>query len=235
MNPGTNEFPILVTDVNGAGVTGLVASDFTIQGAVGGVTITSATLSETSGSGYYVLSASIPVGQGYIAATPISATSHFVTPTFYDIDVSDIYSTDDIYTSLARQQLDATSTAINIYEAQTIGPFKQGDAVVLDYVVPNSVAPSISGYTDFKASVWSDSILTSVSGSEGYIGEFTLTVDIPTKSIKMVLDASLTANLVSEGLTQEYYYSDLQAVTPEGYKKTLAELTILFKRQFTRS
>lgn len=233
MQAGNSNFPILVTNISGSPVLGLSTVNFDIDGQVGTTIINSGTVTASlSADGYYLVNVDIPVGQGFLKVSSISA-SHYVTPTFYNIDAT-LYDADDVYASIARQTLDITQVAVSSYETQEIGPFKQGDDWVINYIIPDSVTTSISGYSNFKASLWDDSILTSVSGSEGYIGDFTLTIDVPTKSVQMKLDDTYTVNLVSEGLTEEYYYSDLQATDTGGNKITLAEFSILARRQFTR-
>jgi len=234
MQAGTNSFPFLVTDISGSPITGLTSINFTTYGQVGSTLLNIPTISESlSGEGYYIATLDIPLGQGFLAIESDAPSSKFITPTFYNIDAT-IYDTDDVYASIARQTLDITQVAVSSYETQQIGPYKQGDDWIINYVIPDSVAVDISGFSNFKASLWNDSILTSISGSAGYIGDFTLTVDTPSKSVVMKLDDTLTVNLVSEGLTEEYYYSDLQALNASGDKVTLAEFAILARRQFTR-
>lgn len=229
MKYGTNYFPFNVIDASGANVTLLTLSDFVVSGSVNNVALEATSSSESpSGSGFYLIGANIPVGQGYIAMAPVN-TTYTSSPQFYAIDTT-IYDEDDLYSSIARQSLNVTQTAINNYESQTIGPYKEGDDWDITYVVPDSVAVDISGYSNFKATLSADTILTSISGG---IGDFNLTVTVPTKTIRMVLPSAISSNIVDSGVTEQYFYSDLECLTDEGLKKTLAEFTILVRRNFT--
>lgn len=231
MQSGLNSFPVLVTDISGAKITGLTQGDFIVSGYVSETVIDAGTITEApSSAGYYNVLINIPVGQGFVSVST-SASNFSITPTFYNVDAT-IYDTDDIYATVARQTLDVSQVSLTNYETQDIGPFKEGDDVVIDYVIPDAITTSISGYTDWKASLYDSEILTSISGA-GYIKDFVLTVNTTTKSIKMVLPA-ITGGMVAEGLTEEYFYSDLQATTNEGYRKTLAEFNLKFRRNFTR-
>lgn len=231
MQSGTNILPIYVANVSGNGVIGLTTSDFSVKGYVGSTVLDTATIAASpSANGYYLATVSIPVGQGFISITPTN-TNYSVSPSFYDIDAT-LYDVDDVYSSIARQTLDITQVSVTSYEAQNIGPFKEADDVVIDYVIPDSVTSSISGYSNFKASLYSADVLTSISGA-GKIADFALTVSPTTKSVKMVMPG-ISGARVSEGKSEEYFYSDLQCTTNEGYNKTLAEFNILFKRQYTR-
>lgn len=232
MNSGTNYLTALVTDISGNAITGLTIASFDISGQVGTTGIYGATaVTSANVPGYYTIQLDIPLGQGFVQVKPTDP-NYFVTPTFYDIDTT-IYSEDDIYASIIRQSLDTTQTAVTSYESQNIGPFKAGDDIEFTYVVPDAVAVSISGYTNFKASLFSDAILTSVTGS-GYIGDFAVTADTSSKIVTMSFPASSSTLLVDEGNVEQYYYSDLQATTNTGKNKTLAELSILLRRNFTR-
>jgi hypothetical protein len=233
MQAGTIHLPHLVSNISGGPITGLTGVDFTVTGQVGDALISSGTIEPSiSGAGYYLLVVDIPVGSGFISVKPTNS-NYSIAPTFYDIDAT-AYSVDDVYTSIARQTLDVTQTAISSYESQSIGPYKEGDDIVLEYVVPNAVTPSISGYTDYKASLYRASVLTSVTGA-GFVTDITiLSVDETNKIVSMLIPSSGCSEIVTEGSIDEYFYSDLQAVTPQGYKKTLAELSILFRRNVTR-
>lgn len=234
MQAGTNTFPILVTDISGGPITGLTVADFDFDGQVGSTILNTPTVAESStGGGYYLASVDIPVGQGFLSIEAVDASNKFVTPTFYTIDAT-IYDTDDIYASVARQNLELTQTALGVYESQDIGTFKSGDDWDFTYVVPDSVAVNISGYSDFKASLITEAGLTTnaVSGAS-YIGDFNLTVDTVSKSIRMIAPASITVNTVPEGSLETILYSDIQCLDDNGRKKTLAELTITVRRQFT--
>lgn len=232
MKAGTHTFPILVTDVSGSPVNGLASYEFVVGGQVGTTLIDTGTItSSLSADGYYMAAVSLPVGQGFLTVSP-TATALSVTPSFYEID-STLYDVDDTYAAIARQSLDITQTAVSSYESQSIGPYKEGDTWIITYVVPDAVAPSISGWSNFKASLFDDSILTSVTGA-GFIGNFTLAVNTVTKTVVMTLAASSTSQIIAEGNTEEYFYSDLQATDDSGNNRTIAELSILARRNFTR-
>lgn len=231
---GNNTIPILVTDISGSAVIGLSTVDFDVECQIGTTLLnnTATITASTSSAGMYLLNMDLIAGQGYLKVGTINP-SYYVSPEYYQLDL-DTYDTNDVYLSIARQSLDVTQTAIGSYESNSIGPWKENDTVVIEYVVPTSVMPTgISGCSNFKASLYSSAALTSISGS-GYIADFNLTTDAPNNIVTMVMAASSTNNLVPEGLTSAYYYSDLQCVTSLGYNKTLAEFTLEFKRQFCR-
>lgn len=227
---GTNIFPIYVTDISGNAITG-ISSGFSVQGQVGSTIIDTVSVVETSGAGWYFATVSLPVGQGYVEFKH-SNPSYFITGT-YDINTT-VFDTDDIYSNFARQNLELTQTALGVYESQDIGPFKEGDDWDFTYVIPDSVAVDISGYSNFKASIITqDGLTTPAMSGSAYIGDFTLTVDTSTKSIRMVALSSVTNGTVPNGSLETVLYSDLQCLDINGRKKTLAEFTITVRRQFT--
>lgn len=230
---GTNDLTFLVTDISGSPIVGLSLVDFEINGQVGSTIINQGTITPSmSADGYYFLEATLPVGQGFLEVTSVSP-GYFVTPTFFDIDAG-VYSVDEVYASLARNSNDLTSVSIGVYETQDIGPFKEGDSWDFSYTVPDSIATNISGFSDFKASLFTGAALTSaISAAPGYIGDFTLTVDVPSKIIRFIMPYALTTGIIDEGELEDTFYSDLQCMDGT-LRKTLAEFSILCRRQFTK-
>jgi len=225
MKYGNNTVSFLVTDVSGSDVSGLTG--FTVQGIVGNTPIESATITNISG-GVYNASFNVPViGQGFIR---FINSPHTVYPALFNIQ-TEMYSTDDVYASIARQTLDITQVNISNYETQSVGPYKEGDDVLIDYVVPTAIAPSLSGYSNFKASIYNSEVLTSASGA-GWVCDFIIN-SVSNNTVQLLMPA-ISGATVSDGLTEEYFYSDLEAKDEDGYKKTLAEFKIKLRRNITR-
>lgn len=230
---GTNIFPILVVDISGAPIEGLTTG-WSVYGQSGDSkldTITSIT-EAIDKNGWYLATVSLPSGQGFLEFRN-SDTSAYVTGT-YTID-TDVYDADDLYSNFARQELDFTQTAIGVYESQDLGTFKEGDDWDFLYVVPSQVEADISGYSNWKASMFNVDVLTTavISGS-GYIGDFTLTPDGNTNSVRFQASHTITDGIVPEGSIETNVYTDLQA-EKDGKRKTFAEFVITCRRQFTKT
>lgn len=228
---GENTFPLLVTGISGEPVIGLTTG-FTVTGEVGGVAIAAASISESSQlDGWYLATVTLPVGQGYLQFGH-SNTNYSVTGG--DTLEVGVYDVDDVYSNFARRELDETSVSIGAFETQNLGTLKEGDDWDISYVVPSEVEANISGYSDWKASIYYADVLTSasVTGS-GYIGDFDLTVNADTSTVRMQASHTITDGIVPEGVVEITVYSDLQAEIA-GKRKTFAEFTINARRHFTK-
>lgn len=192
-----------------------------------------ATVTSVSGqAGYYQVEIVNPVGDGVISLVN-SDTSAFISPDFYAASSTTLYTEDDVYAKLLRYDIDDLTLSVQKGYEEVIFDMKAGDDKDIEYVIPDAVTTQdISGWT-FSAQL-RDSTSTTTSGSSALIGALTVTVlDIPTRMILISIPAAYTENIIPEGDSQITLLSDLQAVTLEGKKKTIAEFAITVNRQFT--
>jgi hypothetical protein len=230
---GLNTFSVSVEDVSGNQVSGLL-SGWTYRGALDATPIVGGSITpieNPSAPGWYHFEVDLPVpGEGFIEFRNASAAS--ISPPAYDLDVN-IYSTDDIYAVTNRVGLNINSLNVSVYETSEVGPYKEGDDWVLDYTIPDSITTSISGWTNWRASIRNETSL--VDPVSGYIGDFVISnINVASKSMTLTFAASATKDLVPLDQEETTVYSDLQALTNNALKKTVAEFAIGVRRQFTR-
>lgn len=229
MKTGNNYFGVYAT-ISGGPAIGL--GGWSMLGRLNTNDINAFTVVESISSGLY--SFTVPLssaGTGYISffnANPEVT----IEPKVFTIDV-DNFSNDNIYAVTNRSIYSGTTTLVNAFESVNIGTIKAGDDYEVSIVVDEAVTPSLTGWTNFKATMRKSDSLTSAS-SAYVIGDWTiLNVDTGTSTITLEMSGDLTANIIPEGSSSLVTYSDLQGVNAAGKRKTLTQITATISRNFT--
>lgn len=226
---GTNKFSVLVTDVSGNTVN--TSAGWVVYGRAGDMLIfNDAPTVVVDPSGFHMVSVEIPqTGAGYVA---FKNGSYSITPTYYDF-VANISDVDTVYAAIQRQANDGQQIYLGNYEELDAGKFKRGDDIQFTYIVPDSIAVDISGWTQWQAQ------LRPAAARTSDISSYTtcyLSVDTVTKSIAVTIPASASSLLViEEGQNSSVYYSDIQALTISNKIKTVTEIALTITRDITRA
>lgn len=228
MKIGQNIFSVLVTDISGSAIPGLSGSDFTLQGQIDESELTIIDdIRPTVSDGIYQAVVNLPIaGQGHLEFTPTNP-DFFIAPDFFNISVTN-NDIDDVYRVTNFRFIDiGTQSSDQTYRNVRISS-KAGDDIIFDVVTQED----ITGFTDWK----SEFVLSTTESPSGtnYIGEASVeSIDVSTGTIQLKLPFSLTVGIVPVGLSELRIYGDLQARDPSGNRKTISDIIIRLRREFT--
>ena len=229
MKVGLNTFSVLVTNISGTEVTGLSGSDFTMSGQVGADFYETADIETTVESitdGIYNFSVNIlNPGQGHLKFNPVSSTL-FVTPDYFDLEVSE-QSIDDVYRTSNIRFLDiGVRTASQTYRNTTFN-VKEGDDTILTIVTEEDLV----GWTDFK-SAFAYSTTEPISGAN-VIGNASIeSVNTTSGEVVIKIPNTLTTGIVPSGKSNIVIYGDIDALDSASNRRTIAELRLTVRRDF---
>ena len=226
MKKGMNTFTVLVTDISGAEVTDI--SEFTLNGRIGSDTYDSADIDSVQNllDGYYRLDVDIlNSGQGHFDFGTTDS-SHFITPDFFNLDVTD-RDIDDVYNRIVVSFIDIGVVQPDGTFVTTSLTMKEGDCVLVPIVAPMD----ITGFSDYEADVVYST--TTAPSGDNLVGsmEF-VSADESERLVIMRMPELLTKGIVEEGTSNITLYSDLQAMDST-CPKTIAEIQINVRREFT--
>lgn len=228
MKVGTNRFTILVTDLTGTEIPGLSGSDFGLTAQIGADQYTSIDdFDATISDGIYNVSLEIQnPGQGHVKIFATDPNT-IVTPDYFSVDVTQ-NNIDDVYrvtnfrfVDIGIQSSDQTFRTIRITS-------KEGDDILFTAVTQED----ITDFTDWK-STFVLSASEPPSGSN-LIGDAEIVnVDEPSGTIDVKIPFALTDDIVPVGSSEIRIFGDIQARTPSGDRRTIADVIVRLRRQYT--
>jgi hypothetical protein len=230
--PGTNHFPIYVTDDEGVPVTTAAISGFSAYGYVSTNPITLEGVTN-KGNGFYIADIDIPqAGQGYLRVIHNNG-AYTLSPEFYPLEI-DNYDSDSLYAKL---------TAIGIANIPEGSPTRYGvvnitvkqDASIDENVqIPSRYLP-LTNYTNFSFQMFPPAKLT-VASTPPISGSYACTVINATSGlVNIIAENNVLQNLIPEGSASVNLYGDIVALDPNGRQKRMVEVNVNLRRDFNNN
>jgi hypothetical protein len=224
--------------LSGVSVTAASLSSFTgymdIAGISAGNTIVSVREVDVNGfSGWYNVGVNVSnAGQGWVALKS-TISGAVVTPNFFELDVT-TRDADDVYSQVSISQVSGIQTTREFTDSLVLTEFVQGDDIGFFYTPSDSILTSVAGTSGYLMQLRTDDAATT-SGSSTLLGVCTVTVPVTGKTFYIVVPGALTDNIIKEGETTRILYGDLSYHVAVGdYKRTLCQFTFNVSRQYTR-
>jgi hypothetical protein len=225
----------LCSNVSGAPLPSIPLSNFTVDFKSGSESISGYVSSlSNSTSGFYsvTVSDSLPIGSYRIS---ILNPSVYISPDFYSVQKTDNYNIDDVYSLVFSNSVSPVVLSSSERFATASVQHVDGDDFVEDFVVPSRYLP-LTSYSAFSVGSYLFNPTTQtysvISGGVNTVSVTSETLGI----IRVIMDNTLTDLIDYSGAqTTAQVVSQVQCLTPDGYKKTLLEININISRDFNKT
>ena len=225
-----SDFTFYVSDITGGAVENYTASLTPVIEFENTDYSTLASVVDLSAAGYYQVSVELGTGEGYCALTSVDE-ANTVNPTFYNIQINETRTNDEIYSLLLVNSIQSTV----IENGSTFGSLffttKEGDDFYELLQVPSRYS-SLNSWTGLTVKVYLEE--RAIDSTETALGVGTVTVASEANNTIYVTipKTVLPTDTVPDGVSQKLCYADVQGTDPDGFLRTILTLNITLVRDY---